>query len=383
MRQSMQIITPADEALTHQTPETFATIAHADPTWTESLWGCVGALDGSVQIDTGMKKFTNRNIFEAFGGASRGKEQWTVRSSRRLDRDVEWAGSGPVSYEVIEPLKEVRYTLAENDVIPNFAYDLTLRAVLPPFLEDKDAQREPHGYRICSDLLRYNQVVTAEGWVRMGDDRYEATHGTWGGWRGHSWGVRMDVGVLPPDLFVPDRLEQDFVLSWGPMYFERPDGSKYELRHHVQEVDGDTTYFSGYENRPDGTQIAFKGVDISDLKFDPDTRRFSGGTFTFDCGWGETRTVEARPVSDTGFALGTGLYFGFKGRHQGKWVGEEMTDGEIYEDITTADNVREVHQIRDVPIEVREGDAVGHGVYETIVLGGFPKWGLEKAKSFL
>jgi len=379
----MQIITPADEALTHQTAETFATIAHADPTWTESLWGCIGALDGSVQIDTGMKKFTNRNIFEAFGGASRGVEQWTVRSSRRLDRDVEWAGSGPVSYEVIEPLREVRYTLAENDAVPGFAYDLTLRAVLPPFLEDKDAQREPHGYRICSDLLRYNQVVTAAGWVQMGDDRYEATHETWGGWRGHSWGVRMDVGVLPPDLFVPDRLEQDFVLSWGPMYFTRPDGSTYELRHHLQEVDGETTYFSGYENRPDGTQIAFKGVDIKDLEFDPDTRRFIRGTFTFDCGWGETRTVEAKPVSDTGFALGTGLYFGFKGRHQGKWVGEEMTDGEVYDDITTAAAVREVHQIRDVPIEVREGDAVGHGVYETIVVGDFPKWGLERGRSFL
>jgi hypothetical protein len=376
VRQSMQIITPADEALTHQIPETFATIAHADSTWTESLWGCVAAKDGSIQIDTGMKKFTNRNIFEAFGGVSRGTEQWTVRSSRRLDRNVEWAGSGPVSDEVIEPLKEMRYTMAENDVIPGFSYDLTLRAVMPPFLEDKDAQREPQGYRVCSDLLRYNQVVTAEGFVQMGDDRYEATHDTWLGWRGHSWGVRMDVGVLPPDMFVPDRMEQNFLLSWGPLFLTRPDGSNYEVRHHVQEVDGEITYFSGYENREDGTQEPFASVDVSDLEFDPETRRFKRGRIVFDCGWGKTRTFEIEAVSDTGFALGTGLYYGFKGRHQGKWVGEEFNDGEKYEDIADPEILKEVHQIRDIPVKVREGDAEGYGIYESIAYGQFPKWGL-------
>ncbi len=381
MRQSMQKIVAADETLNHQIPETFATIQQADNTWTESIWGCVFAKDGSVQIDTGLKKFTNRNIFEAFGGASRGNEQWTVRASRQLDHDLDRVGAGPVDFQVVEPLKTLRYTCAENDIVP-LSYDLTLRAVLPPFLEAKDAQREPFGYRICSDLLRYNQVMTAEGWVRMGDDYYEATPETWMGWRGHSWGVRMDVGVTPPDIYVPDRLEQNFLLSWGPFFMTRPDGSTYELRHHLQQVDGETTYFSGFENRPDGTQIELFGMR-EELEFDKVNRRLIGGAFHFDCGWGKTRTIEVKPVSDTGFHLGTGWYFGFKDRFQGKWSGPDFAEGEIYEDVSQIETAREVHQLRDAIVELREGDAVGYGIYESMVLGEFPQWGLTRETSFL
>lgn len=34
---------------------------------------------------------------------------------------------------------------------------------MPPFLEAKDAQRETVGFRMCSEVLRYHQLCTAEG----------------------------------------------------------------------------------------------------------------------------------------------------------------------------------------------------------------------------
>ena len=82
MRQPMQYITPADEYLIHQTPEPFATVAHADLSWTEKVWCSLFARDGSLQIDFGIGKYHNRNVIDGFAGISRGVEQMTVRARR-------------------------------------------------------------------------------------------------------------------------------------------------------------------------------------------------------------------------------------------------------------------------------------------------------------
>lgn len=381
MRLAQQIITPADELLCHQTPETFATIAHADISWTEKIWGTMWLADGSIQVNCGLGKYHNRNVLDMFAGVSRGTEQMTVRASRRLDRDPDRMGAGPFDYEVIEPLKKVRFTLRENDVIP-VTFDLVATGLMPCFLEAKDAQREPHGFRVQSDLLRYHQPVSISGYVVVDGERYEYTDATTEGFRDHSWGVRMDVGDPAPDVYKPNRLDQDFKLIWTPMFLRRPDGSCYEIQHYQQVVDEQVTYFSGNVNHPDGTQTPLHGVR-DDLKFDPDTRRLVGGSVTFDTGWGGTRTVEVEPASDTGFHLGGALYFGLKGDRHGQWHGEDHLDGERYADTSSRETLEELHQLRDCVTKVREGDATGFATVESMVIGAHPKYGLTKESSFL
>jgi len=381
VRQSQQKLTHADELLCHQTPETFASIAQADISWTEKLWGSLFARDGSLQVDVGFGKYHNRNVFDAFGGISRGKEQLTVRSTRPLDADPERVGTGPLDYEVIEPLKSVRFTLKENHVLP-IRFDLVLTGVLPPFLERKDAQREPRGFRIQSDLLRYHQSSTVRGTIWIDGQRIDVQDEDWFGFRDHSWGVRMDVGDPPTDTFQPQRLNQDFLLTWSPMWLRRPDGSTYEIHHYQQQVDHETTYFSGFVNSPDGSQRELHGVR-DELKYDPVNRRLRGGTMTFDAGWGETRTVEIEPASDTGFHLGTAMYFGFRGQRHGQWRGPNFLDGERFADASSRETVEEIHQLRDCVIRVREGDAVGYGIFESMVIGEHQRYGLPRDTSFL
>ncbi|HEY9417950.1 MAG TPA: hypothetical protein VIQ30_24585 [Pseudonocardia sp.] len=381
MRQSMQKITPADEMLCHQTAETFATIAQADISWTEKIWTTLFAKDGSIQVNAGIGKYHNRNVLDAFAGISRGTEQLTVRAGRLLDEDPDRAGAGPIDYEVIEPLKKVRFVLRENDVLP-LSFDVTATATHPAFLESKDAQREPAGFRICSDLLRYHQAMTVTGQIRLDGETIELDDDSTAGFRDHSWGVRMDVGDAPQDVYRPERLNQDFVLTWSPMFMTRPDGTSYEIHHYLQWVDGEVTYFSGFINNSDGTQVQLNGVR-DELKYDPVNRRLLGGKMTFDAGWGETRTLEIEPVSDTGFHLGTALYFGFKGRRHGQWQGEPYLDGERYADMSDPDTVREAHQLRDCVIRVREGDAVGYGTFESMVIGEHARYGLTRESSIL
>ncbi|HEY3716520.1 MAG TPA: hypothetical protein VGL39_18495 [Jatrophihabitantaceae bacterium] len=381
MRQSMQKILPVDEQLCHQTAETFATVGESDLSWTEKIWGSLFAKNGSLQIDCGLGKYHNRNVMDMFAGVSRGKEQLTVRASRQLDLDLGRTGAGPFDYEVIDPLNKVRFVLRKNDVLP-LEFDVTLTRVLPPFLEAKDAQREPVGLRICSEVLRYHQLCTVSGQVTVDGEKIEVRDEDWFGFRDHSWGIRMDVGEPPVDVARPDRLQQNFILFWSPMYFQRPDGSHYEIHHYLQSVDDVVTYFSGFANQSDGSQVPLAGIR-DDLKFDPANRRLLGGTMTFDAGWGKTRTIEVESVSDTGFHLGTGLYFGFKGQRHGVWLGPDHLDGERYADVSAPDTAREVHQLRDCVIRVREGDAVGYGIFETIVVGEHPRYGLTAEGSFL
>ncbi|SHL42828.1 hypothetical protein SAMN05443637_12842 [Pseudonocardia thermophila] len=381
MRQSMQKLMAADELLCHQTPETFATIAHADISWTEKLWASLFARDGSLQVDVGLGKYHNRNVMDMFAGISRQKEQLTVRASRQLDLDPERIGVGPLDYEIIEPLKKVRFVLRENHILP-IRFDLTVTGVLPPFLERKDAQREPVGFRVQSDLLRYHQSSTVSGKVWIDGEEIVVRDEEWFGFRDHSWGVRMDVGHPAPDVYKPDRLAQDFLLTWSPMYLRNPDGSHYEIHHYRQWVNGETTYFSGFVNHPDGTQTPLHAME-DELKYDPVNRRLLGGKITFDAGWGKVRTVEIEPISDTGFHLGTGLYFGFRGHRHGQWLGPQHLDGERFADVTTREALEEVHQLRDCVIRVREGEATGYGIFESMVIGEHPKYGLTRETSFL
>ncbi|MFJ9388935.1 hypothetical protein ACIRON_08960 [Nocardioides sp. NPDC101246] len=381
MRQSQQMIVPNDELLCHQLPQTFATVGESDISWTEKLWGPIFKKDGSLQIDQGIGKYHNRNVMDMFAGVSRGVEQITVRASRVLGNDPERIGAGPLDYEVIEPLKKVRWTLAENDIQP-ISYDVVLTAVLPPFLEAKDAQREAAAFRVQSDVLRYHQLCTAEGTLTIDGETIEITPDEWYAYRDHSWGVRMDVGDPAPDVNKVQRLEGDFLLLWSPMYLVRPDGSHYEVHYYIQMEGTEVTYFSGFVNNPDGTQTPLNGLK-DDLRFDPDNRRLLGGTLTFDAGWGRTRTLEIEPAGDTGFHLGTGLYFGFKGTRHGTYLGDHHEDGERFADVSDPKTAREVHQLRDCVIKVREGDAEGYGILESMVIGEHPRYGLTRETSFL
>ena len=90
-------------------------------------------------------------------------------------------------------------------------------------------------------------------------------------------------------------------------------------------------------------------------------------------------------VSDTGFHLGAGLYFGLDGHHHGEWRGDLHVDGEHIPDCADADTARRLHQIRDTVVHVVDpvGGGEGWGNCQPIITGGDDRLGLSADDSFM
>lgn len=372
---------PADELLCHQTVDTFATVATSDPAWTEKVCAMAMARDGSLQIGFGLGKYTNRNVMDGYAALSRGPEQVTVRASRRLAPLPDVTSIGPIHYEIVEPMRTIRFRLEANDAQP-IAFDWLFRAELPPVTEDRTHLRA--GYRTMAELVRYHQIGVAEGWIEVDGERTEMTPDEWVSTRDHSWGVRYDVGVPPTDVegagepTIPAGV--GFMMIWSPLLMERPDGSRYGLHLHFTRYAmagfDQTTVVGGVEH-PDGSREPIVSI-VPSLRFDPDNRRLLGGELvaTTEAGVEHPLTVEV--LGDTGVHLGAGLYFGFDGHHHGEFRGELHVDGERIADCRPIETAKRLHQIRDTVVRVTDpvGGGVGVGNLQPIAAGPWPDLGL-------
>jgi hypothetical protein len=377
----------ADEDFTHQIVETHARVAEADRSWTEKVCAMAAARDGSLQVGFGVGMYPNRNVFDGYGGVSRGAAAWVVRASRRLSDDVDRRGVGPLHYEVLEPFRRVRFRCEANDAV-DVAFEWTFEAVVPPVLEDRDRQFSRRGFRRDIDVLRYHQIGVATGWVEVDGRRQEIAPDTWFSTRDHSWGVRQDVGLPPADLEDGGlRPGVGFRFSWSPMLLERDDGSRYAIHHQHRKLQAfgyEETRSEGTVEHPDG-RLERIALVRPELRFDPGNRRVLGGRLHLTMEDGTTRTVTVEALGETGFHLGLGLYFGLDGHHHGEWRGALHVEGEHVADCADPATARRLHQIRDAVMRVEDpvGGGRGWGNLQTAIVGTWEDEGLDEAGSFV
>ncbi len=136
---------------------------------------------------------------DAYAALSRGKEQWTVRASRSWAPKPTRTAIGPIEYEVLEPMRRVRFRLESNEVQP-IAFDGIFESVLPPLPEDRTHLRA--GYRVSSDLVRHHQTGVVDptvGGEGVGNGQPIAS-GPWPeiGLDDEDWMVRPNL--LPPSV---------------------------------------------------------------------------------------------------------------------------------------------------------------------------------------
>jgi hypothetical protein len=367
----------SDEGLHHQIVDTFATVADSDYAWTEKIWVSIAKADGSVQATLGLGKYHNRGVIDGFGGVSRGREQWTVRGSRALEPEPELTAIGPIAYEIVDPLGAVRVRLEPNDVQP-IAFDLVLQGVTPPFFEERNLVRNARTNRIDVNVIRYHQGGWATGTITVDGEQHELTGEDGFGFRDHSWGIRQGVGDEPTDLASPPVTARSHarargMMKWSPSFFRRPDGTYYEAS--IFLTGGGWNYASAYVNDDTGRQDRVRSAEPR-MRYDPHTRFVRGGELHLLMESGEERTIEVDAPGDSGFFLKTVGYGDWKGHKHGRYMGPLHLDGEHIADCWDEEHLGLLGQFRDTPIRVREGDAVGYGIMESIITGEWPELGL-------
>ena len=377
-------LTGADEFFNHQIVNTHAAVGTADLSWTEKVWFTLVSKDGSLQADFGLGKYANRNIMDGFAGVQHGTTQRTVRASRVLRPALEQMAVGPLSFEVIEPYRQLRIAVAANAAQP-FSYDLTFTDRLPAFFEGPDMVIASG--RLVSDVLRYHQAGTVSGWIEIEGQRYDVNPEEWFGFRDHSWGVREHVGLDPTDL-VPGNLAptaaskagKPFHFNWLVSHIERPDGSAYELAYYFRDfgAEGRPDFFTGHISESDGTQIPLLRV-VPEITYRAcDKALMHGRIYALLGGKGrdlEERMFEIEAINpEMGFRLQPGMYGAWKGQIHGSYKGEDFLDGERVDDVNNPEIVDANYrwQIRDRPLRIREGENTGFANAESIILGTYP-----------
>jgi hypothetical protein len=377
----------ADEGLHHQIADTFARVGQSDRSWTEKIWAMAAARDGSLSVAFGLGKYINRNVMDGFAGVSRGTEQWTVRSSRRLSPEFEQNEVGPIHYDIVEPLRRMRYRLAASDIVP-ISFDVEIEGVAPPAVEERETHVSRSRARIDADIMRFHQSGVARGWVEVEGTHHEIDDRRWVGARDRSWGVRYGVGLPPEDIEAqPMPADTSGMFVWMPVTMTRTDGRPFTLFVYYQRFSGpgwSTGSARGAMELPDGRAKAFTDV-VPDLRFRDDNRRLLGGTMRGVLSDGTEHRYRIEPVSETGFHLGTGLYGGFDGHYQGEWRGDLFTDGEHITGCDTIATAHRIHQHRDciVRVESLQDGSSGIGTLQSNAVGPHPEMGLTAEASFL
>jgi hypothetical protein len=376
-----------DELFTHQIVDTFGTVASSDRAWTEKAWAQACANDGSLQVAFGIGKYPNRNVIDACAGISRGVEQWAVRASRQLSSDREALVVGPIRYEVDQPLRTIAFSLEPNDELP-VSFEWRFEGAVPPFLENREIHRSRDGGRREADLIRFHQSGVASGWVEVDGVRTEIEPTAWTSTRDRSWGVRYQVGAPLTDIPTSNQLDGISMLTiWSPLLCQRRDGTRYALHLYFQRHAAGSfqrVELQGGVEHPDGTKEHFAAL-VPELRFRDDNRRFDGGSLHFTMSDGSGRTIEVSPVSDTGFHLGSALYFGLDGHWHGEWRGSSHLEGEYTENCADPTSARRLHQLRSTVVRVDDpvGGGVGYGDFQTLAVGSDEDMGLTQEASFI
>jgi hypothetical protein len=359
------MLTAADEFLVHQTPYTFDTPATSDRNFYDRYFFNGYRRDGGVYFALGMGTYPNLGILDcAFSVVLDGKQR-SVRASRALNRDRMNTSAGPISIEVIEPLRRIHVRVGKNEW--GIEADLLFEARSVPS-EEPHFFRRDHNNGVAMDYTRFTQHCTWTGTLKVDGREFDLSQDTWWGSRDHSWGIRNIGGGDPRGAKPAQAVMPQFFWNWAPLNFE----DLCTLYTVSEYADGTRWHQSGVvlTPYPGATEAEMAGVE-HDLQFVPGTRHLKAATIRLLPAKGDAIEIVFEPMYNF---LMKGIGYGDPKWGHGMWVGPDEVDGVEY-DLAAEDPMRNLH-IQAVS-QVTAGSRKGIGVFEIIVMGPHAKYGFE------
>ncbi len=206
------MITRGDDYPIHQTPEPVQQVFTSDRNFYDRFFFNGYFREGEPYFAAAMGIYPNVGIIDAAFSVIAEGVQHCVRASRVLGAERLDTRVGPVSIEIVRPMRTLRLRVEHEAV----KADLTFEARAPAIEEPRFTRRA--GPRIVMDLTRFTQHGGYSGSLKVSGRTYEANPSRVWGSRDRSWGVR---GIGPQDpAGAPASAMPQFFWLWSPTNFE-------------------------------------------------------------------------------------------------------------------------------------------------------------------
>ncbi|WP_116437476.1 MULTISPECIES: hypothetical protein [unclassified Frankia] len=203
------MLIPFDDYPLHQTalPVAHAGDGHAD--FYDRFW--FNGYDEDMYFAVALGLYPNRGVIDAAFSVVRDGMQRSVFASGRIPLDRTRTTIGPISVEIVEPMRVSRIVVDSPE--HGLTADLVATARTAAYEEPRQTRHE--GTRLAMDVTRATQMVSWSGAFSTGGEEVRIAPGTFGT-KDRSWGIR---GVGDPAPAAPRTALPQLFFVWAPLNF--------------------------------------------------------------------------------------------------------------------------------------------------------------------
>jgi hypothetical protein len=364
-------ISAMDETLSHQTPETFDQVATSDRNFYDRYYFNLHPMSGELFVVFGMGQYPNLGTTDAFVCIVYKGKQHVLRCSRELGSDRADTCVGPFTVEVLESLKSLRISCADNE--HGISFDLTFDGTAPAVEEPRTLLRK--GPRIHMDTSRYTQMGRWQGVINIKGETIEVNYADYLGVRDHSWGIRPVGESEPMGIRINEYVDKyGFFHMWAPMQF-----SDFQLKVFIDEdADGtriveECVKIDSYQR---GGAVHQMGKPRHCIQYKTGTRELETAELYFEDENGVPVTVKAEALSCAYLAAGTG-YFPNPDWVHGQYHGKFKLEAVEY-DVSTEEARKALGPLYEtlVRFELPGGEHT-YGMFENLSIGHHEPYGFD------
>jgi len=354
-----------DDYCIHQTPEPVAHPASSDRNVYDRYWFNGYANDGEFYFGIALGLYPHLRVMDCGFSLVQGGEQHAFHGSRRAPLDPSESAVGPFKIDVVEPMRRIRVTLAENET--GLSCDLLFTARTASVEEGRQTLHREG--RVFMDATRFAQFGQWEGEIRCAGRTTTIDPARVMGTKDRSWGIRP-VGERDPGG-APSTEPPQFFFLWSPIHwddhcthfgiFEHADGTPWHRDGAIVPAYSTPDAIPGVEDPALERMVSVE----HDVTYVPGTRRAAAAKIALIARDGRRRDIELEPLLR--FQMKGIGYTNFEWGH-GAWKGDLAIGGESFKsdelDPLAPDNLH-IQQVMRARSEGREGI----GVLEQIAIG--------------
>jgi hypothetical protein len=358
------MLTKADDYPIHQLPEPIAT-AGSDRNFYDRYFFNGYSADGATFFAAALGVYPHVNVMDAALTVIVDGTQHNLRASKLLGMERMDTTVGPLSVEVVEPLKVLRVRADSKE--HGITAEITFHARALPVEEPRFTYRI--GPSTMMDYTRLTQNGRYEGFIEVKGKRIDLQGFV--GTRDRSWGIRP-IGLPNPQPVAPPRLPQ-FYWLWAPLNF----GDRFMLYHNNADGDGTPWNTASVIGGLGEAKPQHMAACWSEIKYKKGTRHAAHATIhARDPKGGEWR-AELTPKNV--FYM-SGVGYGHPEWGHGRYVGDLKVGYDSYHTAEVDENLPHYQHIQAICDVVLTGPGGVHekgmGVLEQLVIGAYEPHGI-------